>query len=201
MAVRRWIVIADHVPVVGNGSRAAIISDRRITGLLRSPRTAIRADRRGPTPAVPLDRTSPQSDPRLGRTTPAIDQGLRYGPRPPRDLQESTQTFDHLAVAALIRRRSTLRRQPGPSPPEPPPPRASHCIAGFLDTIRPALYHIGATARPGSAATSAPQSAAVMSWPSPSVVSAWHVACRLQEQRPVGSSVSRCRYAGPGSLP
>lgn len=33
LAVRRWIVIPDHVRVVGNGSRAAIISDRRITGL------------------------------------------------------------------------------------------------------------------------------------------------------------------------
>ncbi|MFF5809833.1 hypothetical protein ACFY8A_41965, partial [Streptomyces sp. NPDC012746] len=33
LAVTRWILIPDHVRVVGNGSRAAIISDRRITGL------------------------------------------------------------------------------------------------------------------------------------------------------------------------
>ncbi|MFF7618033.1 transposase family protein, partial [Streptomyces lavendulae] len=33
LGVRRWILIPDHVHVVGNGSRAAIISDRRITGL------------------------------------------------------------------------------------------------------------------------------------------------------------------------
>lgn len=31
--MRRWVVIADHVRVVRNGSRTAIISDRRITGL------------------------------------------------------------------------------------------------------------------------------------------------------------------------
>ncbi|MDA5282025.1 transposase family protein [Streptomyces sp. Isolate_45] len=33
LAVRRWIVIPDHVRVVGNRTRGAIISDRRITGL------------------------------------------------------------------------------------------------------------------------------------------------------------------------
>ncbi|WP_405437296.1 transposase family protein [Streptomyces avidinii] len=31
--MRRWIMIPDHVRVVGNGSRAEIVGDRRITGL------------------------------------------------------------------------------------------------------------------------------------------------------------------------
>ncbi|WP_234432547.1 helix-turn-helix domain-containing protein, partial [Streptomyces sp. NRRL S-378] len=33
LAVRRWILIPDHVHVVGTATRAAIISDQRITGL------------------------------------------------------------------------------------------------------------------------------------------------------------------------
>ncbi|MGW7007776.1 zeta toxin family protein [Streptomyces sp. NPDC054933] len=64
---------------------------RRYAELLAEDVRSRRCIGLGRWPGVPPVRTVPRSGPCPGRTSPASGQGLRNGPRPPHDPQESTQ--------------------------------------------------------------------------------------------------------------